>query len=162
MLSNSSWAADTLQLLVRRADLSLMKRRLKLALLLSMVAGTSGLICFAIGGVLGSTYGYLLGGRTSDALTARMVMASIHAHESGDQKTARDFLELVIDQALISEWSYNRSFSEPPFYVPRKYHLNLEKVVLELAQYRQAHPREQSGPLVAEIVERHTSGPQSK
>jgi len=47
-----------------------MTRRVGFVLLFGMVASLVGVVCFAIGGRLGFTHGYLLAGQTSDILAA--------------------------------------------------------------------------------------------
>ena len=136
-------------------------RRLAFALLSAMLVGLVGMLSFAVGGRIGFIHGYLLANHDSGVLAANMVVTSFHARAKGDDESAGGILELLIDSALISEWSRDKIGSEPPIYAPSEYYLDMDAQLRRLARYRKAHPRAlgdaDADAVVADVVARYTS-----
>jgi hypothetical protein len=90
-----------------------------------------------------------------------MVVTSFNARAKGDPESAGGILELLIDSALVSEFSRYKLGSEPPIYAPSEYYLDMDAQVRRLAQYRKAHPRALgdagADAVVADVVARYTS-----
>lgn len=135
-------------------------RRIGFVLLSAALAALVGACCFAVGGRVGSSHGYLVGTRSNGVVAATMAVSSMNATAKGDTETARGLLEMLVDSALISEWSLQKTGWERPFYVPAEYDLDLETAVGRLAGHRKSHPRplehETADSMIDEIVARHT------
>jgi hypothetical protein len=137
-------------------------RRVRLALLVTVIAGLVGAVAFSVGGWVGFVQGYALASQTGDIVGAGMVLTSFEATAKGDADSARGLLELFIDSALVSEWGRAKLEAQRPYYAPDEYYLDLGPQVERLAQYRKAHPRslsDEHDKVVAEVIERYTATP---
>ena len=114
---------------------------LRVGLAILIAASVSGFLGFAVGGRRGFYEGYAVATYTEQVLNASLLVRTLKDFDRNQCQEGRGILEVLVDEAMLSDWRRQDAAPPQPFYAPAEaYEIALEKPLRLIAEYRRSHP----------------------